>query len=58
MEKIGIVKGLDGLCRIVIPKDIRARYGITDEIEIVCRTGMTRTSFGTVKKPVFYVKIF
>ena len=35
MEKIGIIKELDNLCRIVIPKELRERYGITNEVEII-----------------------
>ena len=35
MEKIGIIKELESLCRLVIPKEFRERYGITKEVELV-----------------------
>ena len=35
MEPIGIIKELDKLGRIVIPKDFRDRFGLTKEVEIV-----------------------
>ena len=35
MEKIGIIKEFDKLGRIVIPKDLRQRYGMNNKIEIV-----------------------
>lgn len=35
MSKIGISKELDGLGRLVIPKELRERYGFTREVEIV-----------------------
>ena len=35
MEKIGVVKELDRLGRIVIPKDLRERYGLEKEVEII-----------------------
>ena len=49
MEKIGIIKEIDNLGRIVIPKDIRERYSLTDEVEIVT------TSEGVLLKSVEYV---
>ena len=33
---IGIIKEVDKLGRIVIPKEIRERYGLTDTVEIIC----------------------
>ena len=35
MEKIGVVKEIDKLGRIVIPKDLRERYGLQKEVEII-----------------------
>ena len=35
MDKIGIVKEFDKLGRIVIPKELRERYGLTQTVEIV-----------------------
>ena len=35
MDKIGIVKEFDKLGRIVIPKELRERYGLTEGVEIV-----------------------
>ncbi|MBO5207192.1 MAG: division/cell wall cluster transcriptional repressor MraZ [Clostridia bacterium] len=35
MEKIGVVKEIDKLGRIVIPKDLRKRYGLQKEVEII-----------------------
>ena len=35
MEKVGIIKEIDKLGRIVIPKDIRERYGFDDSVEII-----------------------
>ncbi len=34
-KKIGIIKEIDRLGRLVIPKEIRARYGLSDEVELV-----------------------
>ena len=34
-EEIGIIKELDKLGRIVIPKELRDRYGLSREVEIV-----------------------
>ena len=33
--KIGIIKEIDRLGRLVVPKEIRARYGLDDEVELV-----------------------
>lgn len=35
MEKIGVIKEIDRLGRIVIPKEFRQRYGLTTEVELV-----------------------
>ena len=35
MDKIGLVKEFDKLGRIVIPKELRGRYGLTVSVEIV-----------------------
>ena len=35
MEKIGIVREVDNLGRIVIPKEYRNLYGLTKEVEII-----------------------
>lgn len=34
-EKIGIIKGFDKLGRIVIPKELRERFALSDNVEIV-----------------------
>ncbi|MBP3378772.1 MAG: hypothetical protein J6L96_08490 [Clostridia bacterium] len=51
MESIGIVKELDKLGRIVIPKDMRDRYGITERVELVA------TKDGVLVKSVEYVLV-
>ena len=38
MEKIGIIKGFDKLGRIVIPKELRERYSLSDNVEIIATT--------------------
>ena len=35
MEKIGIIKEYDKLGRIVVPKELRERFALNDEVEIV-----------------------
>ena len=35
MKKIGIIKEFDRLGRIVIPKELRERYKLNGEVEIV-----------------------
>ena len=35
MEKIGVIKEFDKLGRIVIPKELRERYGLDKKVEIV-----------------------
>jgi len=32
---VGIIKEVDKLGRIVIPKELRERYGLTEKVEIV-----------------------
>ena len=49
VENIGIVKEFDKLGRIVIPKDLRDRYGINDKVEIIA------TKDGIILKSVEYV---
>ena len=33
-DLVGIVKGIDMLGRIVIPKELRERYGLSEEVEL------------------------
>ena len=41
MQKIGIVKEIDKLGRIVIPKEFRERYNLGDNVEIIaCQEGV------------------
>ena len=41
MEKTGIVKEIDKLGRIVIPKEFRQRYNLGDNVEIIaCEEGV------------------
>ena len=35
MSQIGIIKSFDGLGRIVIPKELRERYALSHEVEII-----------------------
>ncbi len=35
MNKIGIVKEIDKLGRVLIPKELRERYGLNSSIEMV-----------------------
>ena len=35
MDKIGILKEFDKLGRLVIPKDLRTRYGLDEKVEII-----------------------
>ena len=35
MENIGIVKEIDKLGRIVIPKEFRDRFGLSESVEII-----------------------
>lgn len=37
-DKIGVIKGFDKLGRIVIPKELRERFSLSDNIEIVATT--------------------
>ena len=34
-DKVGIVKEVDKLGRIVIPKELRERYGLIERVELV-----------------------
>lgn len=51
MNEIGILKGFDKLGRIVIPKELRDRYGMNGVIEIVA------TKQGILLKSQEYVLI-
>ncbi len=35
MDKVGILKSFDKLGRIVIPKELRERYALHNEVEII-----------------------
>ena len=35
MDKLGIIKEIDNLGRLQIPKEIRKRLGFTEEVELV-----------------------
>ena len=35
MKKIGVIKKIDKLERLVIPKSLRDRYGIKKEVELI-----------------------
>lgn len=35
MNKIGIIKEIDGVGRIVIPKELRERYALYGDVEMV-----------------------
>ena len=35
MNKIGIIKELDSLGRLVIPKEMRDLFGLTKEVEVI-----------------------
>ncbi len=35
MDKIGIVKEIDGLGRLVIPKELRERFGLGKAVELI-----------------------
>ena len=35
MALIGIIKDVDKLGRVVIPKPLRERYGLTEKVEII-----------------------
>jgi AbrB family looped-hinge helix DNA binding protein len=36
--KIGIIKGFDKLGRIVIPKELRERFSLNEQVEIIATT--------------------
>ena len=51
MEKIGIIKEIDKLGRIVIPKNLRERYFLNSCVEIVAtKEGLL------IKKPEYTMK--
>lgn len=35
MEKVGIIKEINEVGRLVIPKELRERYGLTDRVELI-----------------------
>ena len=35
MEKVGVIKEIDKLGRIVIPKELRQRYGFEKDVELI-----------------------
>ena len=50
MAEIGVVKEFDKLGRLVIPKDLRERYGLAQQVEIVAtKEGLL------LKSPEFYL---
>ncbi len=51
MKEIGIVKELDNLGRIVIPKELRKRYGFEKEVEVIA------TKEGVLLKSPDYVLV-
>ena len=45
MKKIGVFKEFDGLGRIVIPKELRERYGVDGRVEIIAmKEGVLNTN--------------
>ena len=51
MSEIGIIKEFDKLGRIVIPKELRERYGFSCEVEIVA------TDMGILLKSTDYILV-
>ncbi|MBR2474081.1 MAG: hypothetical protein IKB51_03530 [Clostridia bacterium] len=50
MNEIGVLKEIDKVGRIVIPKELRERYAFNDEIEIIA------TSEGVlIKNPEYFL---
>ena len=37
-DNVGVIKEIDRLGRIVIPKELRERFGLSDSVEIVATT--------------------
>lgn len=35
MDKIGIIKDVDKMGRILIPKELRERFGLTEQVELI-----------------------
>ncbi len=45
MDKIGIIKEIDKLGRIVLPKELRERYALGNKVEIIAtKEGLLITS--------------
>lgn len=51
MEKIGVIKEFDKLDRLVIPKELRERYGLYDIVEIIA------TKDGVLLKNLEYILV-
>jgi AbrB family looped-hinge helix DNA binding protein len=59
VSNIGIIKEFDSLGRIVIPKELRARYGLDSDVEIIAtKEGVLLTSpkYRLVKKEAPEIK--
>lgn len=55
MDKVGIVKEVDKLGRIVIPEEIRERYGLDTYVEIITTTEgvlLRNPEYSLVKKEI------
>ncbi|MBQ7225670.1 MAG: hypothetical protein IJX02_03605 [Clostridia bacterium] len=53
MDKIGIIKQVDNLGRVVIPKDYRDRFMLSSEVELIATTEgvlMRNPKYELVKK--------
>ena len=50
-SKVGIIKEVDKLGRIVIPKELRERYGLMKKVEVIA------TSEGIVLKNPEYILV-
>ena len=51
MSNIGIIKEIDNLGRIVVPKELRSRYGIEKNVEIIA------TEYGVLLRSPEYVLV-
>ena len=55
MDKVGIVKEVDKLGRIVIPKEIRERYGLDTYVDFITTTEgvlLRNPEYSLVKKEI------